>query len=85
MISESAYMLYQKWCDTEEYRKQSCIENSSYERHTGEIKNIVGEDNFRELEEFVCDLCSEVEQAGFEAGIRQGILFYQEIMKGSVA
>ena len=85
MISESAYMLYQKWCDTEEYSEQSCIENSSYECHTREIKDIVGADNFRALEEFLCDLCSEVEQAGFEAGIRNGILFYQEIMKGGVA
>lgn len=84
MISESAYMIYEKWRDSAEYKGQSCIENKSRAEHDKTIRVIAGEQVSDELEDCISDLCSEVEQAAFAAGMKYGIHFFQEIMRGAV-
>lgn len=82
MINDSCYTVYRKWCDSEEYSEQSCINNSIYDEHRDRMVKVISEKGFHEIEDDVIDLCSEVEQAAFVAGIRHGIQFYRELVEG---
>lgn len=84
MSKEIIMKLYQMWVDSKEYYKESSLENEIYNECTGKIKNVVGESLYHEISDSVTDLACEAEMSAFEIGLRYGILFITDMMKGGV-
>ncbi len=85
MYDEIARMLYTKWCESEVYKEQSSLENDVYDSYNTQIKAVIGEDACYNVSDYVVDLASEAEYAGFEAGLRYGLLFMQGAQEGGAA
>ena len=84
MYDEMVIMFYTKWCESEDYKEQSSLENDVYDRYIRKIKAVIGEDEYYNVSDYVTSLACESEYAGFEAGLKYGILFVQGMQKGGV-
>ena len=85
MRKEIIKKLYKMWADSKEYSEESSLENGIYNECTGKIKNVIGESLYYEVSDFVTDLACETEMSAFEIGLRYGILFAIDMMKGGSA
>lgn len=74
--------VYDLWINSENYQKNSALENECYEKRAEKIKNIVGKNMYREIGDDVIGLACDAESAGFNYGFRYGIMFMNGILKG---
>lgn len=73
---------YQQWSDSDEYEVQSALENDKYDKCMNEIKAVIGEKECRDISDSIVDLACEAECAGFIQGLRYGIMFINNMVKG---
>jgi len=85
MTEQMMRAAYEDWQDSNEYWNQSALENKIYDNNKREIVSIIGGEKYDEIYEFVVNLATEAENAAFNEGIRRGILFMADIMKGGAA
>lgn len=85
MFDEAVRMFYTKWCESENYKEQSCAENDIYDTHVDEIRCIIGKPAYHNISDGISGLAVEAEYAGFEAGLKYGLLFMQGAQKGGAA
>lgn len=83
-MSESMYMFYEKWVETEEYRQQSAIENDVCRDFEKKVEKVMGKELFENVEDDIIGLAEKAEQSGFSNGFRFGVLFMNEMLKGGV-
>lgn len=74
---------YDVWVNSEDYQRESALENEIYEKHAGEIKKIIGEKTYCKVGDDVIGLACEAEITGFESGLRYGITFMSGMLKDS--
>ncbi|WP_279086647.1 hypothetical protein [Bacteroides acidifaciens] len=78
------HAFYEMWVESAEYNTQSAVENEKYAKCKAEILKAVGEKASYSISDNVTDLACEAEIAGFESGLRYGIMFMSGMLKGGV-
>lgn len=81
-MSESMWLFYEKWTETDEYRQQSAVENASKINCKNKSIKSISEEQYEDIEDNILSLANEAEQSGFSNGFRFGVLFMNEILKG---
>lgn len=74
--------VFELWVNSEEYKKNSALENECYERNKKGLKSAVGESIYNEISDNIMDLAYDAEMAGFDSGFRYGIMFMNGVLKG---
>lgn len=82
MENDVLQMVYGLWVNSEDYRKNSALENECYEKTKEKAKGIVGESVYNKISDEVLGLACEAELAGFDNGFRYGIMFMTGMLKG---
>lgn len=70
------------WVESEEYSDQSSLENSIYNIYREEIKTVVGKNVHYRIEDAAMNLVCTAERAGFENGLRYGVMFVINMLIG---
>lgn len=78
MEQEIIYKLYVMWSESQEYTGQSEMENECEARIVG----VVGEQAYNDICDDITKLACRSEYAGFENGLRYGVMFMNEILQG---
>ncbi len=73
---------YEMWSSSAEYNTQSAVENEKYSKCKADIIKVIGEKASYDISDNITDLACEAEIAGFESGLRYGIMFMSGILKG---
>lgn len=73
---------YEMWVSSDAYRTQSAVENEGYAKRKAEIKKAIGEEAAYKISDDITDIACEAEIAGFENGLRYGIMFMSGMQKG---
>lgn len=82
MFDEAVRMFYVKWNESNGYKEQSSLENEIWDMRSEEIRRITGEEVYHNLSDEIVNLACEAEYAGFEAGLRYGVMFMQGVQEG---
>lgn len=77
--------VYDLWTKSEDYCKDSALENEHYEKTAENTKDVVGESAFRKISDDIINLAYNAEVSGFDNGFRYGIMFMSGILKGGAA
>lgn len=76
---------YEMWVESAEYNTQSAVENEKYSKCKANILKAIGEKASYDISDNITDLACEAEIAGFENGLRYGIMFMSGMLKGGAA
>lgn len=82
MSREILATAYDSWVASDEYRKQSAMENGSAQREGQEIVKLVESKEVSTVWDYIISAACEAENAAFEQGFRRGILFMTEMLQG---
>ncbi len=82
MSDEAVRMFYTGWCESRDYDEQSVLENGVYDRINKQIKDSIGADAGYKISDYIMSIVCDSEYAGFESGLRCGILLMQDIQRG---
>lgn len=74
--------VYDLWVNSEDYRKDSALENGCYVKTKEEAEGIVGKSAYNKICDEVIGLACNAEIAGFGNGFRYGIMFMTGMLKG---
>ena len=77
--------VYDLWVNSEDYCKNSALENENYEKAKGIVKGIIGEDTYKKISDEVLGLAYNAEVSGFDNGFRYGVMFMSGMLKGGAA
>lgn len=77
--------VYDLWVNSEDYCKDSVLENECYGKTKEKVKGIIGESVYNKISDEVLGLACDAEIAGFDNGFRYGIMFMTGMLKGGAS
>ena len=83
MEQEIIQKFYTMWTESKEYISQSAMENEKRTKCETQVIGAIGDQAYYDIGDNIMDLVCEAEFAGFENGLRYGIMFMNEIFKGN--
>ncbi len=83
MTDNILWELYELWTNSENYFKDSPLENEEYEEHVKKVTDVVGEKTYNKITDDILTLAGSAEMTGFNNGFRYGVMFMSGILKGS--
>lgn len=74
--------IFTAWTEEENYSRSSAVENEIYKEHTNRIKDATKGMLYSKIQDDIDHLACAAEYAGFENGLRYGIMFMSGMLKG---
>ena len=69
--------VYAVWTESDDYKNQSYVESKKYDE---DIKEIIGEKKFSEIDDEICNVGYTAEICGFRFGFSYGIQLMSDIL-----
>ena len=76
---------YDTWVGSGNYSTQSAVESEKYSRYRMKIEETIEEKVLHDISDDITNIACEAEIAGFENGVRYGIMFMSGMLKGGVS
>lgn len=76
--------IFNIWAETEDYKRQSVLENGEYSKVLEKLHPILSREDYSRTSDDVGNLAYESEIAGFNSGFRYGVMFMSGLLKGGI-
>ncbi len=74
--------IFNIWAETEDYKRQSVLENGAYRKVLEKLHPILSREDYSRISDDVGSLACESEIIGFNNGFQYGVMFMSGLLKG---
>ena len=73
--------IFEQWVESENYCRQSVLENGTYKKNREKMKKVIDKKEYSRINDDITYLACEAEIAGFNSGFLYGVMLMSDMWK----